>query len=177
MSAFGTSQANREIWEGDTEAQRYQTRIRDLMLIIALDSLGLSEIITISDDYEPAATSLLRSRDRLIAVHLFLLEQSEDLSSTNSGDGGFPAWPMPVVCLAWAIVLNSLPANLLPPSPGYGGPMYYEFASRALRLQSGLFPWIEQVLVGPLLEPNGDMIGGEASEEVVTSQRLVIKGR
>ena len=177
MSQFGTTQANRDIWGTDADAERLQTRIRDILLVIALDSLCLAEIVPATTT-EPSEISLLRSRDKIIAIHLFLLDQSEELAANTAEDESeaFPVWPMPVLCLAWSIVLNSLSPEMLPPSPGYGGPIHQEFAIRALRLSSGLFPWLEQVLAGPLYEPGKDELVGDVPDEAVTSQRVVLKG-
>lgn len=179
MSSFGTYQANREIWEADPEAQRLQTRIRDMLLVVALDSLCLSEIVTTADGGEPPEGSLLRSRDKIIAVHLFLLDQSKDLAAPSSDQHSevFPVWPMPIICLAWSIVLWSLKPDMLPPSPGYEGPAYQVFASRGLRLPSGLFPWLEEVLTGPLFAPGRYATVGDAPEEGAISRRVVMKGR
>ena len=178
MSSFGTLQSNWEIWEAEYEAQRLQIRIRDILLVIALDSMCLSEIIPVAEGTESPQGSLLRSRDKIIAIHLFLLNQSEDLAAHASEpeSGEFPVWPMPIICLAWAIVLRSLPQDLLPPSPGFDGPIYQEFATRALRLQSGLFPWLEDVLAGPLFEPGNDEVTGDAPKEGATNRRVVMKG-
>ncbi len=178
MSAFGTYQANREIWEANSDAQRLQTRIRDMLLVIALDSLCISETVASAEGNEPPEGSLLRSRDRIIAIHLFLLDQSEDLVPQSGSDpsDGFPVWPMPIICLAWSIVLRSLQPDMLPPSPGYEGPPHFEFVVRAMKLKSGLFPWLEEVLSGPLFEPKHSAVVGDGSEEGATSRRVVMKG-
>ena len=177
MSQFGTTQANRDIWGADGDAERLQTRIRDLLLVIALDSLCLAEIVPATTS-EPSEFSLLRSRDKIMAIHLFLLGESEDLAANTVEDESeaFPVWPMPVLCLAWSIVLNSLSPEMLPLSPGYSGPIHQEFAIRALRLSSGLFPWLEQLLAGPLFEPGKDELVGDTPDEAATSHRVVIKG-
>jgi len=179
MSAFGTSQANRDIWERDAEAERLQNRIRDMLLVIALDSLCLSEIVPTADGAEPSKGSLLRSRDKIIALQLFLLDQSEQLAQADDIPEyeGFPDTPMPIICLAWAIVLGGLPQNMIPPTPGFDIPMYQEFANRALGRQSGLFPWLQKVLEGPLFEPGDDVIVGDAPGEGATNMRVVIKGK
>jgi hypothetical protein len=40
--------------------------------------------------------------------------------------------------------------------------VFFTAASRALRLASGLFPWLEAVLEGPLFEASKDISGGLA---------------
>jgi len=181
MSSFGTDQANREIWEadlGDSEALRLETRIRDTMLVIALDSLCLSEIVAGVEGSEKPEGSLLRSRDKIIAVHLFMLDQSDDLAQNDIDQENteYPVWPMPIVCLAWSIVLWSLPPDMLPPSPGFDRPIYQEFASRALQISSGLFPWLAEVLQGPLFEAGRHAVSDDLLDEGATSRRVVMKG-
>ena len=177
MSSFGAQQANREIWEADPEAQRLQSRIRDMILVIALDSLCITEAVTINDE-DKSGDSLLRSKDKIIAVHLFLLDQSDDLapSSREIATDDLPVWPMPIICLAWAILLWSLPPDLVPASPGYDGPIYQEFATRALQVSSGLFPWLEQVMTGPLFDSKSDGLKEEVLDEGETTRRVVLKG-
>ena len=181
MSAFGTVQANREIWNADPEAQRLQQRIRDLTLVIALDALDLSTIVNAEQEQEDGEESvrprdiLLNQRDSIISLHLLLHEQSDDLTPRDPepplGSVGFPIWPMPILCLGWSIVLRSLTPEMSPPSIGYDRTLYEEFADRALRLPSGLFPWMEEVLCGPLFNPGVDEMDGDLS----TWRRQVIR--
>ncbi|ORX39314.1 hypothetical protein BD324DRAFT_588209 [Kockovaella imperatae] len=160
-SAFGTLQGNREIWNTDDESQMLQQRIRDRTLIIALEAMCLSTIVTPlnKDDMDApvvqAEGTLLRSRDAIISIDVLLNTESQNLvpqsPEPDLSSMSFPSWPMPVLCLAWSIVLRNLPNDLQPPPLGYERPIFEEFAVRALRLPSGLFPWLEEILSGPLL--------------------------
>jgi nuclear pore complex protein Nup188 len=192
LSSFGTAQANGEIWEADAECQRLQLRIRDLLLVIAVEALCLAQIVSPEADDDSSSTfgaTLLHSRDRIHAVHQFIMEQSEDLDAPldHEHELVFPAWPMPVLCLAWAVVLRSLPANLQPPSGDYfqldttdmdadEHVVYLGAASRALRISSGLFPWLEVVLDGPLFEASKDAFSGDLAVDMAALRRSPIKG-
>jgi nuclear pore complex protein Nup188 len=176
MSSFGTSQANREVWELEPECQRLISRIRDLTLVIAIEAMSLATILTPSGD-PPAPGTLLTSRDALFNTHVFILEQSEDLTqqSPEPGQSDFPVWPMAVICLGWAIALRSLSQELAPPAPGYDGNAYQEMAKRALRLPSGLFPWLEDVLTGPLFQER-ELAFDDPTNDPATHRRKVVKG-
>lgn len=166
-------------------------RIRDLMVIIAVEAMCLAQIVSPESEDEMDnrfGATLLHSRDRIHAVHQFLMEQSEDLEGDHSEDLVFPAWPMPVLCLAWSIVLRSLPANLQPPSGDYfqldtgeiedGEPeIYIAVANRALRLSSGLFPWLEVILQGPLFEGAKDAFSGDLAVDMAALRRSPLKGK
>jgi len=194
LSGFGTMQANGEIWEADAECQRLQLRIRDLLLVIAVEALCLAQIVSPEGDDGDSTfgATLLHSRDRLHAVHQFIMEQSEDLDRSPEGHDEqiiFPSWPMPVLCLAWAIVLRSLPSNLQPPSGDYFNldttdmdadadehVVFLGAASRALRISSGLFPWLEVILEGPLFEASKDAFSGDLAVDMAALRRSPIKG-
>ena len=186
-SAFGTIQANREIWNSDAEAQKLQQRIRDLTLVIALEALCLSAIVTpsTSDDLmteEQHQGTVLKSRDAIGTLDRLIFAESSDLARRSPEPGldtvNLPVWPMPVICLAWSIVLRSLPSELQPASFGYSesSSNYEEFARRAIRLPSGLFPWLEEVLTGPLLGERDSEDETRLSKEMTTWQRKVVKG-
>ncbi|KAL7421020.1 hypothetical protein Q5752_003904 [Cryptotrichosporon argae] len=165
MSGFGTLQANREIFESDPDSVRAATRIRDLLLVIAVESLCLAQVVSPEVDAEAFGGTLLHARDRIHSVHQFILEQTEDLAQAQDE---LPQWPIAVVALAWAIVLRSLPNALLPPSTDYfqldtndmteEPAVHVEVASRALRLSAGLFPWLEEVLSGALFEAGREVV-------------------
>jgi nuclear pore complex protein Nup188 len=99
MSSFGTSQSNREVWEQEPECQRLQTRIRDLTLVIAIEAMCLATILTAGGD-PPAQGTLLTSQDTLFNMHIFLLEQSDDLAAQfpELEEWDFPVWPMSIRC-------------------------------------------------------------------------------
>lgn len=160
------------------------------MVIIAVEAMCLAQIVSPESDEDDNrfGATLLHSRDRIHAVHQFLMEQSEDLEGEHADDLVFPAWPMPVLCLAWSIVLRSLPANLQPPSGDYfqldtgemgddGEPdVYIAVANRALRLSSGLFPWLEVILQGPLFEGAKDAFSGDLAVDMAALRRSPLKG-
>jgi len=184
-SGFGTSQLNRDIIDSDPECQRLQARIRDSTLLIALEAMCLTSIVEIpqvdEDEEEDGMYedtrgngTLLKSKDSILGLNLFLLEKSEDLAANAIGEEGkevgLASWPISVLCLAWSVVLRSLPAELQPSSLGYQEEMYVEFATRALKLRSGLFPWLEWILLGPLFSTS------EVVEGLDMARRKVVKG-
>lgn len=166
MSSFGTIQANKEIWETDVECQRLQIRIRDIMVVIAVESLGLAQIVS-EVQYR---NTLLQSRDGIHSVHNFISNNSSHLAS---GHPGSEPTPIAIICLTWSIILQALPDELLPPSDTSGDEsVAMQMASRALRLRSAFFPWLEEILSGPLFEPSKDT----AEEGDMAFRRNVIKG-
>lgn len=189
MSLFGTRQANRDVWDQDVECVRLATRVRDLVLLIAVESLCLAQIVSPEAELEDNTfgATLLHSRDSIHAVHSFIVENSDDLSQSHEPEPGiFPEWPMPILCLAWAIVLRSLPPNLQPPTGDYfhldtsdmdsSEPMsFISIANRALRLSSGLFPWLEAVLQGPLYETVKDAFSGDLADDMAALRRSPFK--
>ncbi|OCF35692.1 nuclear pore complex protein Nup188 [Kwoniella heveanensis BCC8398] len=178
MSAFGTSQANREIWDTDAEGQRLSIRIRDLMVIIAVEALCLGQVVAPSDSIEESDNTLLQAKDKIASVHQFLVDYSGDLSphypEFEPGSVPLPIWPMPIICLAWAIVLRSMPQDKVPPG-GEASVTWQDMTIRALRLPSGLFPWLETVLSGPLLESTRDVAPGDGAADVGLYHRKVFK--
>lgn len=178
LSGFGLSQANREIWETDPECQRLAVRIRDMTLIIAVESMCLNMVVSPGGEINTEGT-LLASRDGIFGLHLFILEHSDTLQPLHPEPEkwDFPITPMAVICLAWAVLLGSLPQELSPPSLGYNeGSVQGEMHDRALRLPSGLFPWMEEVLAGPAIvdeEAEGDE-AAPAGDAVY--RRKVLKG-
>ncbi|WWD21286.1 hypothetical protein CI109_105770 [Kwoniella shandongensis] len=170
MSAFGTSQANRDIWENDGEAQRLAIRIRDLMVIIALESLCLGQVVSPVDPINEYDSTLLQTKEKIQSVHEFLVDYSNDLSprypEPAPGSLPLPIWPMAIICLSWAIILRSIPEDKVP-SGGDGTVNWQDMTIRALRLPSGLFPWLEEILSGSLLQSaHGDVAGGTADVEL-----------
>ncbi|WVQ73653.1 hypothetical protein IAR50_003233 [Cryptococcus sp. DSM 104548] len=166
MSAFGTSQANGDIWEENPEAQAIALRIRDLMVVIAIESLCLGQIISPSDPLESAdLNTLIQSQKTIASVHDFLVEQSTDLEphipEAAPGTVPLPLWPMPIICLVWSMVLRSLDPAVAPSSTVDGATTWQGMAIRALRLPSGLFPWVETILGGSLFEGALQGTGGE----------------
>jgi nuclear pore complex protein Nup188 len=188
MSLFGTRQANREVWDQDAECQRLSTRVRDLVLLIAIESLCLAQIVSPeAEDDNTFGATLIHSRDNIHAVHQFILEYSEELSEAHQPEAGvFPEWPIAVLCLGWAIVLRSLPPNLQPPSKDYFHldtsdmdsaeiTSFIDMANRALRISSGLFPWLEAILVGPLYETSKDAFSGDLADDMAALRRSPFK--
>ena len=205
LSNFGTKQANRDLWRGNEPAEQLSRRIRDLTLVISLESLCLWRIAdgtasqgvptdapisssvqtrdkadTLAEEEQEEPWTILSSEQDLFDLNGFLLQQSADLARTSEpNEDGFdpeqiPVVPMPVLCLAWAIVMNALPDYLRFPTPGLQ-PMHQEFAARALSLQSGLFFWLEELLIGPLFIRKADDDDDNASQNEL-SRRKVVKG-
>ncbi|ORY28766.1 hypothetical protein BCR39DRAFT_533736 [Naematelia encephala] len=170
MSTFGTQQANLEIWEGDIECQALYARIRDQLLVIALESIGLSALI--EGDEGPVEGTLLSSPSAIQRVHEAIWGFSEELAVPASMPREIvPAWPVSVLCLAWAIALRSLDEASLPATPGYAGDrIWQELMARSLKPSSGVFAWLEAVLQGALFAATET---GEQSE--AKSLRRVIK--
>ncbi|WVR08972.1 hypothetical protein IAU60_006031 [Kwoniella sp. DSM 27419] len=178
MSSFGTSQANREVWETDPEATRVSLYIRDLMVLIALDALCLREIVAPVDLASELDGTLLNSPKVIQSVHQFIVDYSNDLAPHHPEPPietvALPVWPMPIICLAWAIVLKSLREERRPEG-GEGSASWEELAIRALRLPSGLFPWLEAVLSGPLLLDDQVVSTSSVILEVGLFQRKLLK--
>lgn len=128
MSDFGQMQANRETWDNDADCQKLSIQIRDCLIIIALESLCLAQVVAET----PIHGTLLQDRDRIHSVHRFIAEQP--------GEG-----PIAMIFLAWSVALHALPDELLPPETGDES-MATELASRSLK--QGLFMWLEAILTG-----------------------------
>lgn len=180
MSGFGTAQANREYWESDPECQQSQTRIRDLLVVIAVESLCVGLVVNPGEQGGGEGT-LLQSKSHIDFLHQFVLDQSDDLSPRHSTpearDTTFPQWPIAVICLAWSIVLRSLPSDLAPTVSDFeASNIYQEIAMRAFAVQSGLFPWMEEILSGPLFEKAEEVSIALASIQLATFHRKVMKG-
>lgn len=187
LSGFGTAQANEAVFEHDAECERLKLRIRDLVTVIAVEALCLAQIVSPEGEGEAGdntfGATLLHSSDRIFAVHSFLMEESDGLEEATDV---FPPWPMAILCLAWAVVLRSLPANLQPPTSDYfqvdtaemaDEPLaYIGMANRALRLSSGLFPWLEVILEGPLFEGVKDAVSGDLAVDLAALRRSPLKG-
>ncbi|BEI92176.1 uncharacterized protein CcaverHIS019_0409960 [Cutaneotrichosporon cavernicola] len=188
MSLFGTRQANREVWDQDTECERLSTRVRDLVLLIAIESLCLAQIVSPeTEDDNTFGATLIHSRDNIHAVHQFIFENSEELSDAHQpGPGVLPEWPIAILCLGWAIVLRSLPPNLQPPTNDYFQldtndmdsaeiMTFIDMANRALRISSGLFPWLDVILAGPLYETSKDAFSGDVADDMAALRRSPFK--
>ncbi|KAK6906170.1 hypothetical protein I203_100154 [Kwoniella mangroviensis CBS 8507] len=177
MSSFGTSQSNREIWENDMECQRISIRIRDLMVIIGLESLCLNQIVSPVAENE-AFETMLQNKEKIESIHQFMIDYSDDLiphyPEPELSSTPLPIWPMSIICLAWAIILRSLPSDKAPLS-GDGSVTWQDMAIRALRLPSGLFLWLEVILSGPLLEFTRDISVSGGEMDVGLFQRKVFK--
>ncbi|WWC91063.1 uncharacterized protein L201_006004 [Kwoniella dendrophila CBS 6074] len=180
MSSFGSSQSNREIWENDIECQKISIRIRDLMVIIGIESLCLSQIVSPSEPIEVIHGTLLQSKDNISSIHQFIVDCSNDLTphypEPEPGSIPLPIWPMPIICLAWSIILRSLPQDRIPSNQDRNDPVtWQDMAIRALRLPSGLFPWLEVILSGPLPDSSKDVSSGSGEMDVGLFQRKVFK--
>ncbi|WVQ81393.1 hypothetical protein IAT38_003517 [Cryptococcus sp. DSM 104549] len=157
MSSFGTSQATRDIWGDKEEVHAIATRIRDLTVVIAVESIGIQPVVypeaeSIVDD--TPADILLQDKGAIASLQAFLTETSSDLAPQDPEPlldlVDLPQRPMAIICLAWAIALRSLPEERAPQEEE-GVIAWQDMARRALRLPSGFFPWMEAILSGPLL--------------------------
>ncbi|WWC72961.1 uncharacterized protein I206_106925 [Kwoniella pini CBS 10737] len=185
MSSFGTLQANRDIWETEYECTRISTRIRDLMLIIALESLCLSEVVSpqegsLSDseaDRNRVQDTLLHDKSKISSIHQFIVDYSNDLiphyPEPELSSTPLPIWPMSIICAAWSIFLRSLPPDRVPTNDN--GATWQDIAIRGLRLPSGLFPWLEVILSGPLLGSDKDLSLDNGAIDVGLFLRKVLK--
>ncbi|RXK38973.1 hypothetical protein M231_03703 [Tremella mesenterica] len=166
MSDFGAMQANREFWEADQECQRLASRIRDGLVLISLESMCLGIVIS-GDEIEG---TLLENTSRILSIHDFLMKQSEELEMTDKTEGEYPTWPMPIVCLAWAVILRYLPDERDPASNS-GIEAFQVMATRALKPTSGLFWWLGRLLKGPLLEPSRET--GTTQADLIIRRKVI----
>lgn len=176
-SRFGTLQNGRETWENDPIALTLSKEIRDLTILIALSSLCLHLVLVPKDDMSEKGMNgetILGNRDQGFQLNTFLLQVSEPLSGQHAVSDDF--WPIAIIILAWAIVLNSKDEEDRFPSPGYA-PMEQEFARRALREDAGLWIGLMDLLQGSLM--NGSQGRNDPTEVELrdeTTRRKVVKG-
>lgn len=178
MSGFGSAQANQELWSNDPESNRSFIRIRDLCLIIAIESLCLTHVVTPrNEDEQPIPDEiLLRSKQTLVGLNLFLVNQMQELPG-GAGEGRISTnLPFTVLFLAWSVFLKNLKPDMHFPSPGYSVPMYQQFALKAFGAEVGVFSWLGAILRGPLFESAEEQEMGKLSTDLETSRRKVIKG-
>ncbi|KAK4685740.1 hypothetical protein P7C73_g4400, partial [Tremellales sp. Uapishka_1] len=167
MSAFGTYQANREIWDLDPDCQRLQLRIRDLLVVIAVESLCLGQVLS-GPEADGSQETLLQSRDKIQSVHQFLIEQSEAQEISS--------WPMVVVCLGWSIVLQSLPDEVLPTSTNMDASTPFQrMAMMVLSPKAELFAWMETILSGSLFAQAKNTSGGQLANDMSIFRRKAMK--
>ena len=174
-SEYGTLQPGREAWEQDPAIARLAARVRDLLVVIGLQALCIGQIVrragldTEEDEDEDEAT-LICSREDISAVNMVLLDHTIPLS-----DPTLPNYlPVAVFSLACSILLNSIPPNYRPPTPGIDLPIEHEFARRAFEPRGEIFGWLEAILSGPLFDLEEDK--GEKALQAEYRQRKLIKG-
>lgn len=170
LSDFGLAQPSRDLWQSSTETTALAIKVHHLTILLALQALALGQVVVKVQDEEeePVAEvkTLLESQDDLFGVNTLLL----DISSNGT------SLPVAILCLGWAVVLNSLPPERRFPTPGFG-PMQQEFAMRAFGTEAGLLPGLEELLEGPLFKEIGSagLAEGESLDQEI-ARRKVVKG-
>ena len=180
LASFGTVQATRQYWESDSECEILQDRIRDTLILIAVESTGLSSSLAGPSEDDPAQNaegSLVSSKAHIEFVNQLILDASEgeydeDEKTVRYDDSS----PVALLCLAWSIVLRTLPQNLAPSfSHGEESVPYQEVASRAFDGRTGLFAWMERILTGPLFPESEDTDVTSATTRKATNLRRIFK--
>lgn len=181
LASFGTLQATRQYWESDAECDALQDRIRDALVLIAIESTGLSTALAGSGDENGMGSSpegaLLSSKAHIEFVNQLILDASdgaydEDTKEVRYDDNS----PVSLLCLAWSIVLRALPDKYAPSfAHGEDSVPYQEVASRAFDGRMGLFVWIERILNGPLFPESDNEDPSSASCRKETNLRRLFK--
>lgn len=180
LSSFGTSQETRQYWEADVECDALQDRIRDTLVLIAIESTGLSIAVAGPNEADPpqdTARTLSTSKAHIEFVNQLILDASE---GSYDEDGKQIVHddksPISLLCLAWSIVLRSLPTTLAPSfSIGDESVPYQEVASRAFDIRTGLFSWIHRILTGPLFPASDDVDATSVTNRQATNFRRIFK--
>ena len=174
-SEYGTLQPGRESWEQDPAVARLAARVRDLLVIIGLQALCIGQIVRragldVDKDEEDDEAALPQSREDISAVNMVLLDHTMPLV-----DPTLPVYLPTAVCsLACSILLNSVPSNYRPPTPGIDLPIQHEFARRAFEPRGEIFGWIEAILNGPLFDLDDNKT--EKALRAEYRQRKLVKG-
>jgi nuclear pore complex protein Nup188 len=175
LSSFGTMQATRQYWEADSECDILQDRIRDNLILIAIEAMSVSSALSPSD---PEEGSLLGSKAHIEFVHQLIIDASEgeydeDTKIVHHDESS----PISLLCLAWSITLRCLPTNLAPSfSQGEDATPYQEIASRAFDGRLVLFGWIERILTGPLFTSSEDDDINSVPNRKATNRKRLFKG-
>lgn len=177
LSSFGTVQASRQYWEANTECEVLQELIRDNLILVAIEAMSISTALS-SPDAEVDEASLSTSKAHIEFVNQLVLDASEgEYEEETKVVHHDPASPVSLLCLAWSIVLRTLPLDLAPSfSQGEDAIPYQEVASRAFNAELSLFEWIERVLAGPLFPPSEDDDVNSSRNRKATNRRRVFKG-
>lgn len=174
LSDFGLQQPSREAWETSDTVFKLALRVHHLTILLALQSLALGQVVVKiqaedEDDLpsgEGQVKTVLESQDDLFGINTLLLDVSTNGASL----------PVAVLCLGWAVVLNSLPPEKRFPTPGFR-PMQEEFATRAFGVEGGFLVGLEEYLRGPLSEGGVTDDGSEDGFSREIARRKVIKGK
>lgn len=168
-------QATRQYWEADSECDVLQDRIRDNLILIAIEAMSVSSALSPSD---PEEGSLLASKAHIEFVHQLVIDASEgeydeDTKIVHHDESS----PISILCLAWSITLRGLPTNLAPSfSQGEDATPYQEIASRAFDGKLVLFGWMERVLTGPLFPSSDDENINSVLNRKATNRKRLFKG-
>jgi hypothetical protein len=171
-------QATRQYWESDYECDVLQDRIRDDLILVAIEAMSVSSALSPMSSEEGPADSLLASKAHIEFVHQLILDASEgDYDEDTKVVSYDQNSPISLLCLAWSITLRGLPANLAPSfSQGEDATPYQEIASRAFDPQMYLFGWVERILTGPLFISSDDEDINSVPNRKATNRRRLFKG-
>lgn len=170
-SDLGTRQPSREFRETDETTKRAFDRIRDTLLIVALQALCLRRVVANAGDEEEEAEddeakTILASRDDLSSLNMTMLDVSAYLSEEKPSYR--ESLPIPILCLAWAAVIYSTPSHLRFQTPGIED-IVALFVERALGSKGFFFPWLEEVLRGAAVT---ERVGEDAEKGFVLEYRI-----
>lgn len=177
LSSFGSAQASRQYWEADVECDTLQELIRDNLVLIAIEAMSVSAALTPADS-EVGEGSLTSSKAHIEFVNQLVLDASEgEYDEDSKVVRHDTASPISLLCLAWSIILRTLPLDLAPSfSQGEDAVPYQEVASRAFNPELALFEWIERVLTGPLFPISEDDDLNSSRNRKATNRRRIFKG-
>jgi nuclear pore complex protein Nup188 len=177
LSSFGTAQATRQYWESDVACDTLQDLIRDNLILIAIEAMSVSTAL-VPTDLGAVEGGLISSKAHVEFVNQLVLDASdgeydEDTKIVHYDSSS----PISLLCLAWSIVLRTLPVDLSPSfSVGEDAVPYQEVASRAFNSDLALFDWIEKVMTGPLFTTSEDEDVNRPRNRKATNRRRIFKG-
>lgn len=144
-SGFGSQLVVHDV---SAEGTRWRRKIRDQLILIAVDCLGLARVL---DGEREPDTTLAYSRDTIYSLDTFLESQPSN-------------GPLAIVRLAWAGLLRQLPAHNSPPAEDV--PRYQQIATSVLKPSVNVFGELLSLVEGPLLchstdiEDDAELDGG-----------------
>jgi hypothetical protein len=148
---------NVHLVDASTEGSRLRLKIRDQLLIIAVDCLGLARVL---DGAKEPDETIAFSRDTIFSLDTFLESQVSE-------------GPVAIVKLAWAALLRQLDQAYAPPTEDT--PRYQSVASDVLKPSTAVFSLLADLVAGPLLAPPTEI--EDEAELDGSLLRDTIKGR